>query len=265
MRYQPSQHAWFGSPLSFLRLYLYRIMKASLPHLFDWARRKDPEADPSMWSISYVQLMNFDDMCSKKFGNQYKGMTMRDINAAILEEICRAHGKSYALSLNPSGLMVEAFITHAWDEPFHEFVASIKSVFQSTLRKPNLWICAFALVQGDDDKIAEQLRVSNSASLSKSPFVKAIHKASSFVVVRNTTTDLYSRIWCVCELIYARKYGLVPEKTHVTGPDNFSHLHTSCLDANASVPRDKARILKTLLLEHDHDEIDSFIQELSHS
>ena len=189
-------------------------------------------------------------------------MTMRDINAAVIELTCKTTGKSYAVSMNPLGLKVEAFITHSWDEPFAEFVASIRTAFQTTLKKPNLWVCAFALPQGIPQGKHVSAEKLLNVPLAESPFIKAIKRADTFVVVRNSSTDLYTRIWCVCELIFARKYGLFPEKTHVTGTDEFSHLQTSCLDAHASFATDKAKILKTLLTEHNHEDIDNFIHQL---
>jgi len=214
---------------------------------------------PCMWSITYLQLMEMDDMASKHFDDLYSQQTMRDIVEELIKPRCKATRTSFALSLNPDGLMVDAFITHCWDEPFQAFVSSIRKVFQTSVSKPNLWICAFALCQADSNLVAEQVG-SVDTPLTSSPFVQALEHALTFVVVRNSTTDLYSRIWCVCELIYATKLGLVPHKTHVTGPDEFSHMQTSCLDAECTNPEDKTRILDVLLKEHNVDEINKTVR-----
>ena len=207
---------------------------------------------PHMWSIPYTLLMEIEETAAQRFGTEaYSRMTMRDINREIIEPCCRQSGKSYALSANPNGLKVDAFITHSWDGIFQDFVQAIRTAFQTSLTKPNLWICAFALIQGDHQLIEQQVGGKDS-SLDASPFVNALEHASQFVVVRNSKTDLYSRIWCVCELIFAKAFGLVPHKTHVTGPDQFSQLKTSCLDAQSTEPKDKYRILKFLLNEHLH-------------
>jgi hypothetical protein len=95
--------------------------------------------------------------------------------------------------------------------------------------------------------------------IENSPFVVALQSAQKFVVVRNCKSDLFSRIWCVCELIFASKFGFVPDKTFVTGPDCFSDLQTSCIDAQATSIHDKAKILRVLLDEHDYEEIDLFV------
>lgn len=215
--------------------------------------------DPCMWSITYWQLMEIDKNALNNFGKAYADMTMRDIAERVIRPRCQTSETSFALSLNPNGLMLDAFISHSWDEPFQEFVASIRKVFQTSVTKPALWICAFALNQCDHQAIVAQVGT-EAIPLSWSPFVKALEHALTFVVVRNEITDLYTRIWCVCELIYAKKLGLVPHKAYVTGPDIFSQMRTSCLDAQSTEPEDKTRILQVLLKEHNVDEIDQIVQ-----
>mmetsp|Transcript_29808 Transcript_29808/g.45696 ORF Transcript_29808/g.45696 Transcript_29808/m.45696 type:complete len:730 (-) Transcript_29808:93-2282(-) len=218
---------------------------------------------PSMCSISYRQLIDFHrDACAKFGSAAYSTMTMRDINEQIIAPSCERKGMPLALQLNPRGCKVDAFVTHSWDEPFSDFVESIEKVFHTWAgTKPNLWICSFALLQGDDATIDQQLGATTDSPLEESPFIKALEKASSFVVVRNATTDIYSRIWCVCELMHAKKVGLVPEQTYVTGPNVFADLETSCLDAMSSNPKDKARILKLLLNDFNYQGIDDVVQK----
>lgn len=218
--------------------------------------------DPSLWSISYVQLLALHQEAKHFYGDTFSNSTMRDICKDIIEPLCKRHGKSYALYSNPGGLRVEAFITHSWDEPFGDFVESIHKVFQTSVKRPNLWICAFALIQGvSDDFMQEQLGIDGQFGIEASPFVLALRASKKFVVVRNSVTDLYSRIWCVCELIFANKFGLVPDNTYVTGPDDFSDSRTSCVEAQATDIDDKVRILKVLLADHDYKEIDDFVNQ----
>ena len=125
---------------------------------------------------------------------------MRDVNQAIIKPLCQRSGRSYALAMNPDGLLLDAFITHAWDEPFGDFVESIRDVFLTTMNKPTLWICACALYQGDATSLSNQVGT-NEDSLDNSAFVRALSKASMYVVARNSTVDVYSRIWCVAELL----------------------------------------------------------------
>merc|ERR1711935_1001083 len=98
--------------------------------------------------------------------------------------------------------------------------------------------------------------------MGQSPFVRALRNADNFLVVRNSTTDLYSRIWCICEIMYARKYDFIPKKTLITGPDGFKTACVSCLDAGAYDPNDRDKIIKVLLEKKGaRAEIDQYIKE----
>ena len=77
--------------------------------------------------------------------------------------------------------------------------------------------------------------------------------------------DVYSRIWCVAELMFAKFYGLYPNKTHATGPDLFAHRRTSVLDAQATKLEDRDRILRVLLSDgsqFEREEIDMMVHQL---
>jgi hypothetical protein len=201
---------------------------------------------PGMWSIKFQQLLDVADLAEVMFGHKsYKLKSMRAINEAIIIPKCGRNGVSYSQMLNPGGCWVEAFITHCWDEPFADFVNSIRNAFRPFTRKPNLWICAFAIQQGDHQTIERQL----GADLRESPFAQALSRASWFVVVRNSRTDLYNRA-CVCavsfacllhnglqhypcscscylppELMFASGFGFTTtHRTMVIGPNNFSHV-----------------------------------------
>jgi len=153
---------------------------------------------PSMWCITYDQLMKVEMKAIKEFGSvDYPTRTMRDICSKIIEPSCDETGTSYALSLNKGGLPIDVFISHGWDGCFSAFVQSIRNAFQTLMVKPNLWICAFSLVQGQNELVAQQVGSSDDP-LEKSPFVQAIQASSTYCVVRNSNMDIYSRIWCVC-------------------------------------------------------------------
>jgi len=216
---------------------------------------------PSRWCISYQQLLDVDRLARETFGNHddYSRATMRDICNKIITPRCKASGKSYALILNPQGLAIDCFLTHSWDGQFQSFVQSIQQVFQTTVTKPNIWICAFAINQAATLEV-ESVVGSADDALETTPFVQALQQAKTFCVVRNSNTDLYSRIWCVCELMYAKQLRLFPNHTHVTGPDVFAKIKSSCLDADATKAEDKKRILQVLLDSHDREEIDSIVQ-----
>jgi len=205
---------------------------------------EESRLDYSMRAISYEQLLDFERRASNYYWWKYGSKTMRDINKDIIAPYCEATGQPCTRLLNPDGLRVGAFVTHSWDEPFEDFVHSIKSVFSSWTHKPNLWICSFALTQRHGNLQGEI----GVLPIPQSPFVQALRESEWFVVVRNANTDLYSRLWCVCELWYAQQFGLTEDnKTKITGTDDFSHLPTSCVDAKAFDRNDRAKILSVLL------------------
>ncbi|CAB9527909.1 expressed unknown protein [Seminavis robusta] len=218
-----------------------------------------------MCGISYQQLLDLDSTVKSTFGEEeYPTKTMRDVCKVIIEPICNKTNKSYALSINKDGLLVNAFTSHSWDGYFVDFVQAIKEVYQCT--KPNLWVCAFALLQGGEDKkhlVSQQLGTSSNLPLENTPFVVALEAATALCVVRNSRVDVYSRIWCVCELMYAKTFNLYPDHTVITGPNAFAECEqTTVLDAKASRLEDRDRILKVLLNEHDRAEIDRIVHRL---
>ena len=198
-------------------------------------------------AISFDQLMQIDAMVTSE------KWTMRDVVRNIVIPNQKP-GLSYSLARNEHGLKLDAFVTHCWDEPFKEFCRSLKKVFLHSYRKPNLWICAFAIRQGNTSEIEEAL----AGDLDESLFVKALEEASTFVVVRNSKTDLYSRAWCVLELMYAAQQQAL-NHIYITGPDTFANKEVSCRQAKASRREDKDRIMKKLG-ENNFDVIDGIVR-----
>merc|ERR1712107_637353 len=113
----------------------------------------------------------------------------------------------------------------------------IRSVFRHWLHKPAMFICAFALFQGDHAVIASQL----GDELESAPFIIALRAADYFLVMRNRVQDLYTRGWCICEVLFAQKIGFV-NNILVAGPDTFQGSEISCLDMSTSKKEDKAEL-----------------------
>merc|ERR1740136_337804 len=157
-------------------------------------------ADPRMWAISFENLLMINDQAKKLFKEDFEDKTMRDVNEKIIIPVCRKEKKSYALSKNECGLKTDVFVSHSWDERFGDFVDCIKQAYQNKMRKPNLWICAFGLLQGNSEEIKSQLGA-DQGPLDQSPFVRALKGASNYLVVRNCNTDLCARIWCILEFV----------------------------------------------------------------
>jgi len=217
-------------------------------------------SDPQMWAISYEMLLEVRDRAMELFKEDFDDKSMRDINEKIIVPVCQQNKKSYALSKNMCGLKTDVFVSHSWDEPFGEFTNCIEQAYSTKLRKPNLWICAFGLLQGNFEEIKDQLGTGETA-LRDSPFVRALKGAPNYLVVRNSRTDLCERIWCICEFVYAKKFKLIPGKTLVTGPDTFSNRNTSCVEAKSFDPSDKEKILKELTNNSSITDIDAYIKE----
>lgn len=216
---------------------------------------------PWMWCITLSQLKEIARCAENLHGKKwYENANMHQIVEEIIVPICARTKKGYWASQNPRGLKVTVFVTHSWKENFSEMVESISSVFRNSLQEPHLWICAFALLQGDYNVIKAQVGGSDP-SLRASPFVQALEKADFFLVVRNSFGDLYSRIWCVCELMFAMEFNLVPSRTYITGPDDFADSTGGCLEAEASVEEDKEKILQHLTATLGREKVDERIQE----
>ena len=208
--------------------------------------------------FSCQQLLDVNEEAKKMLSNDFEYKTMRDINEKIVKPVCGQKGKSYALAKNSQELKTDVFVSHSWDETFGEFVDSITDAFRTKYIKPNVWICTFGLLQGSNDDIEAQLEM----PLAESPFVRALIRADSFLVVRNFRTDLYSRIWCICEIMFAKKYNVIPNKTQITSPDGFSTTNVSCLDAKSFCPDDRDKILMELLVKKgSRAEVDKYINK----
>lgn len=119
--------------------------------------------------------------------------------------------------------------------------------YRASVRKPTLWICTFALIQSDDPTVVAQQIGPPDAPLSDAPFARAMQHARELLVVRNDTVDIYSRLWCVCEVYFAHTYGLAPNHAKVVGSDAFADVVTSCLDAKCRDLGDRIRILHALI------------------
>eukprot|EP00035_Acanthoeca_spectabilis_P028826 m.472255 g.472255 ORF g.472255 m.472255 type:complete len:727 (-) comp32385_c0_seq1:348-2528(-) len=200
-----------------------------------------------MCGISFDVLKLVYDQAAALAEDDFDSWTMRDINRAIVKPLCSQHGTSLALVHSPDGLAAEVFVSHAWGESFKHFSDCIFETYRTSVRKPTLWICTFALLQSDDPAVVAQQIGAVDAPLNDAPFTRALRHARELLVVRNSTVDIYSRLWCVCEVYFAHTYGLAPEHTKVVGSDSFAGVITSCLDAKCRDRSDRVRILHALI------------------
>eukprot|EP00931_Biecheleriopsis_adriatica_P061501 TRINITY_DN3697_c0_g1_i3.p1 TRINITY_DN3697_c0_g1~~TRINITY_DN3697_c0_g1_i3.p1 ORF type:complete len:467 (+),score=73.26 TRINITY_DN3697_c0_g1_i3:38-1402(+) len=207
--------------------------------------------DPAYAAISFYQLLEMRQQAKKEFGQQYVTATMHDVNRHIIQPACEKHGKCYAHILNGHDLkFLQVFVSHSWAENFEEFVVAVESAVTNWPVKPNLWICATALMQSSDkSKVA--LQVGTGTDPSKAPFTRALARAEKLLIIRNTTVDIYTRIWCCWELFIAHQQGLIqkPGAVMVCGPScpTLSWLESDVVDvehAQASNAEDKRCILE---------------------
>eukprot|EP00035_Acanthoeca_spectabilis_P007749 m.142457 g.142457 ORF g.142457 m.142457 type:complete len:195 (-) comp14069_c1_seq1:53-637(-) len=132
-------------------------------------------------------------------------------------------------------------------EPFGQFVKSIFDAYHSSVRKPTLWICTFALQQSNDPAVVTAQIGAPNAPLRQAPFVRAMEHVKEILVVQNRTVDIYTRLWCVCEVYFAHEFKLVPDRTRVAGSDAFAGAETSCLEAKCRNVGDRVRIVHALV------------------
>ena len=128
------------------------LMNISLSDNY-FASRLAAHEDPGMWAISFENLLMINDQTMKLFIGDFKGKTMRDVNEKVIIHVCQKEKKSYVLSRNECGLKTDVFISHSWDKRFGDFVDCIKQAYHNKLRKLNLWICSFGLLQGNSEEI----------------------------------------------------------------------------------------------------------------
>eukprot|EP00035_Acanthoeca_spectabilis_P029759 m.475377 g.475377 ORF g.475377 m.475377 type:complete len:1000 (+) comp38190_c0_seq1:794-3793(+) len=186
---------------------------------------------PHKCAVTFEVLQGVYDQARTLAGDDFSSWTMSNVNRAIVKPLCAQYGTCLALYHSPNGLSADVFVSHAWREPFRQFVESVFEAYRTSVRKPTLWICTFALMQSDDPDIIMKQIGPPEAPLTDAPFIRAMQQVHEFLVVRNSSVDVYSRLWCVCEVFFAHEYGLVPGRAKVAGSSAFSGSITSCLEA----------------------------------
>ncbi|CAE8616503.1 unnamed protein product, partial [Polarella glacialis] len=220
-------------------------------------RRRD--LDPCWAAISVAQLAVLRHLAMAALGTEYWTATMHDINRVVLQPLCQRTGRCYAHVVNVEELLhITVFVSHAWLENFEHFFQSISSAFQDWAVKPNLWICATALIQSTDPTTVS-LQIGAGVSPSEAPFTKALAKAQKLLIVRNATVDLYERIWCCWEFFLAYQQGMLhrPGAVMVVGPSMFvtGTREVDITSALSSNLEDKHKILEHISRTASYKEI----------
>ncbi|CAL1159649.1 unnamed protein product [Cladocopium goreaui] len=156
---------------------------------------------PSRLAVSFQQLRDFDAKVHQECRVTYPVILVREVVDQIVQPaIAGLRNCGYARLLNKgSPLLGEAFVSHAWDGAFVAFAQAVFQVFQAWQPPPNLWISFLALSPGGR----------RWTSPDKAPWVEAIQRASTVLLVRNPRSDVYKRLWCVFELFIASNLGFL--------------------------------------------------------
>merc|ERR1740123_1893615 len=136
------------------------------------------------------------------FNDATVGPNMHQVNAQVIKPKTRRASPvpcvSWALMCNPTGLQIDLFVSHAWDEGVFEFVGSLQNAWPSGVQVA--WVCFLANPQNLD--IAAVL---GSGPLD-SPFYKAMvadTQNTKVVMLANSATPIHTRLWCVFEAYIA--------------------------------------------------------------
>jgi len=197
---------------------------------------------PGHWGITGMQLKELANQVVQKFIGDRENPNVYQVVDEIIKPACLARHVSYAVLLNPDGKECSTFATHAWFESFLQFVRDVEQYFLDFETRV-FWICFAANPQ---TWAAERLQVLLGFTAMQSPFAIAMEKCKSVLVVRNTTRNMYSRLWCVTELALADAYAKKP--VHVIGEVPLRAAasgHGIGLNADCSGP-EKSMLLATI-------------------
>ena len=157
---------------------------------------------PSRLAVSFEQLREFDAKVQNDCRITYPVILVREVVDQIVKPaIAGLQNCGYARLLNKgSPLLGEAFVSHAWDGGFVAFAQAVFQVFQAWPLPPNLWISFLAL---------SPTATRRWSSADQAPWVEALQRANTVLLVRNPRSDVYKRLWCVFELLMAKNLGFL--------------------------------------------------------
>jgi len=220
---------------------------------------------PKFAAVSLNQVFLFRAQVKNELGSVYRTATSYTINERIIRPFCEVHKESYAVHVNKGSLLhAEVFVSHAWSENFDTFVDSIATSLARMPWKPNLWICFLALVQTGGPSLSPVYFDTTSIPIG-APFMQALAEAWQVLVVRNSTCNIYSRIWCCWELYLAFEQGIVNKtgRIIVAGPDTFTDTKASDIgNAEASNQEDTVTILDHIVQHGGCSKVNEVLDQL---
>jgi len=220
-----------------------RNISARNPHYF---------LNPSKWCVTPEQLLVLLEEVEKRYPNE--DPKVYTVVKEIIKPRTQDSDESYALLLNPQGVPVKHFITHAWAEGFKQFARDLLKLNLSG----GLWICFLANPQTWHADDLDQLLGANAWM---SPFAVALSEADTVIAVRNPNLNMYTRLWCVFELYLAYTRG---KRVEVVGPQ-APRLAGEAVGYGAacSVTRDTKRLRAAM--QHCADDVNAWTQMMMFS
>jgi len=197
----------------------------------------------NLWGITGHQLMELADEVMKKCTGANENPNVYQVVELIIKPACASRNVSYAILKNPKGKKCDTFVSHAWFESFLGFVEDIRKFYKDFDTRV-FWICFAANPQ---TWLKEELTLLLGPSALQSPFYIALQQCQTFLVVRNTARNLYTRLWCVTELALVKAY--TTNTVHVIGKmPPFAKESGSDIGLNAtcSAPEDVALLQQTI-------------------
>lgn len=166
----------------------------------EWEEQVKPICLPTMLAERVV-LANRADLTRGCKRTPPRDTNLYAVTDLIIKPCTRREGTSYAELVNPSGLVVDYFISHHWAEDFGEFVQSILRhavvtgpiIELAEWRDVVYWCCAFA---------NNQHMISLGKTLEESPFYLAMssERCKGIVMNLNQAASALDRIWCIYEV-----------------------------------------------------------------
>ncbi|CAJ1432323.1 unnamed protein product, partial [Effrenium voratum] len=151
--------------------------------------------------------------------NRRLGPNLHQVNEHYVKPVTlKAGGMSYALMKHPEGLPCQVFVSHAWLEGVFELADLLKRAWPPSRHLSNLYLCLLANPQNLN---IETLLTSPR----QSPFALALATASHLLVIPNSHTSIYKRLWCVYEAYLGTvmdKVCLMPAK-----PESYTKWRTA--------------------------------------
>mmetsp|Transcript_42332 Transcript_42332/g.76805 ORF Transcript_42332/g.76805 Transcript_42332/m.76805 type:complete len:526 (+) Transcript_42332:143-1720(+) len=163
---------------------------------------------PELWGVTKTDLQDFEEEARTLWDQQLLvpdesepdqddpeiGPSIYVVNDKLIKpRTLAAGGMSWSLMLHPQGYPCDIFVTHSWAEGVFEFCAKVMQMWPGPCPH-GLYVCFLANPQNGD--------ISNLLGDNpyKSPFAIALQQCTRFLVVPNSRTSIYTRLWCVFEI-----------------------------------------------------------------